>query len=382
MDTGWLRGVIDAPGPYVSVHMDITRNDFTAAQELRARWSSLRSDLLDQGAEPQLVETVGDLLLSPTGLGGPQGRSVVANTGGVLMDQVLSTPPSRNEAVAGPLPHLLPTLRGLSGSVPHAVVEIDRTGADIAVVGQASDKVTTEQVEGEHDVIHKVSGAGGWSHRRMQMRAEDSWERNATTVAERLDALVAEHRPQLVLLTGDDDSRSYVHDHASGRVKEVLVNVDGSGRADGVHAEAFQQSVEEVLSRHRFTAMAELVAQFEQGVGRHDGATGDLFSVVQALQTGSVGTLLLEEDLSGLPQLWAGEDPLHLGMTEDDVRALGSQTAVAAPADCVLVRAAAGQRAEVVPLTGVRVLDAGVGALLRFETRPPSHDGDAQQPGE
>lgn len=371
MDTGWLKQVIEAPGPYVCVHMDITRSDFTAEQELRTRWSSLSSELLGQGAEAQVVEAVGDVLLAPTGLGGPQGRSVIANASAVLMDQVLSSPPARDEAVAGPLPHLLPVLRGLSGAVPHAIVELDRTGADIAVVGQAFEKVVTEQVEGDHDVIHKVSSGGGWSHRRMQMRAEDSWERNATAVAERLDALVAEHRPQLILLTGDDDTRSYLRDHASDRVEGVLVDIDGSGRAEGVHTEAFRQRVEEALSRHRFAAMAELVARFEQSAGRGDGAASDLSSVVQALRAGAVGTLLLQEDLSGLPELWAGDDPLHIGMTEADVAALGSRIAVLGPADAVLVRAAAGQGAEVEPLTGVHVLDTGVGALLRFETRPP-----------
>ncbi len=374
MDTGWLKTVIDAPGPYVSVHMDLTARDFNAVQELKPRWAALKRQLQQQGASADVVETIQEVMLSPTGLGGPQGRSVIANADGVLMDQVLPFPPPQDETCVSAVPHLLPMLRGLSGSVPHALVAIDRTGADISVVGKASEKVVSDHVEGEHDVIQKVGGQG-WSHRRYQMRAEDSWERNATAVAERLDSLVAEHHPELILVTGDDDARSYLHHHASRRVAGLLHDIDGSGRADGVHTEAFQQRLNTVLATHRLSAMGQLVARFEQDSGRHDGAANGLAPVVEALRTGAVQTLLLQDNLAHDAQLWAGDDPLHIGDSEQEVKALGSQSAVADRAGSVLLRAAVGQHAAVEPLEGIHLIDQGVGALLRFEARPTTPGG-------
>lgn len=91
-----------------------------------------------------------------------------------------------------------------SGAPPElvaAVEERDHTGAEITVVN-AGGRDTVHEVEGGHDELHKVRG-GGLSHRRLQSRVEDSWERNAAAVAEDLDRVVAAHHPAMVVLGGD-----------------------------------------------------------------------------------------------------------------------------------------------------------------------------------
>ena len=86
--------------------------------------------------------------------------------------------------VSGRLPRLLPAVRSLSNAASYALARVDRTGADIEVVGMLG-TVEQEQVQGEHDVLHLIPG-GGWSQRRYQARVEDSWQHSATDVANEL----------------------------------------------------------------------------------------------------------------------------------------------------------------------------------------------------
>ncbi|MFZ5871061.1 MAG: Vms1/Ankzf1 family peptidyl-tRNA hydrolase [Actinomycetota bacterium] len=370
MQTGWLQPVVDAPGPYASVHVDVTRTDQAAGEELRLRWAAVRSSLSDAGAPADLVGELEERVLAPTGLPGEQARSLVATEKGVLLDRVLPRRPLRDSGTWGPVPHLMPVVRALAGTLPYALVEVDHAGGDITLVDAVGRPLEQQEVEGGHDVLHKYGG-GGWSHRRFQMRVEDSWERNATAVAERLDAVLAEHAPQLVLLAGDPAARTYVRRHASGRVADRLVDVEGGGRSEGVHAEAFAERVEEALARHRQTQMGEVLARFTQERGRDGAAAGGLAAVVDALRAGAVDVLLLHDDPSSTARLWAGDSPLHLGTTEDEVRALGSTTATQDRADAVLLRALVAQKGDVELVEGEDVLPDGIGALLRFDVRPP-----------
>jgi len=88
-------------------------------------------------------------------------------------------------------------------------------------------------IDGGHDVVHKMR-EGGMSHRRMQTRAEDSWERNADAVAAELDRVVATREPELVLITGDVRAVALVRDGVGQRAAELLVEVPGGSRAQGM----------------------------------------------------------------------------------------------------------------------------------------------------
>src|SRR5699024_3558146 len=106
------------------------------------------------------------------------------------------------ECTFGPAPHLLPAARSLRFPAPYLVVDVDRAGADIRVIGTMGDTDASEEVEGSQDLLHKVRG-GGWAHRRMQARVQDSWDRNASEVAAQVDRVVARETPVAILLDGD-----------------------------------------------------------------------------------------------------------------------------------------------------------------------------------
>jgi peptide subunit release factor 1 (eRF1) len=369
MDTGWLQPTVNARPPFASVHVDATRDEATSAHEVELRWAAVRERLQSAGAPDEVLEVIGERVLQATGLPGEQGRHVVASGTDVVLDRVAPHRPVRDAGSYGLVPHLMPVVRGLASVVPYALVDVDRAGADVTLVDAFGREQDAHSVEGGHDVLHKFGG-GGWSHRRFQMRVEDSWERNAEAVAADLDKVVAEHRPRLVVLAGDPNARTYVRRHATGRLEELLVDVEGGGRADGVSQEALQERVDEVVTRHRQSAMGDVIARFEEAAGRDQAAANGLPAVVEALRGGAVDVLLLHDDPSSTARLWAGPEPLQLGRSEDEVRALGAQEVVVDRADAVLLRALVGQDGHIELIEGADVLRDGIGALLRFDVRP------------
>jgi len=144
----------------------------------------------------------------------------------------------------------MPAARARWLETPYLLVTADHKGADIVVVEGTGLDPQLLVSEGDHDVLHKVPG-GGWSHRRHQSRAEDSWERNAEQVAHDLDKVVARHRPEVVLLTGEAYSKAAVRDAATGRVAERLVELEHGARQPGASEDAVHAEVAEALARHR-----------------------------------------------------------------------------------------------------------------------------------
>ena len=100
-------------------------------------------------------------------------RQVLVGTDGqVVYDIALPERPRRESASWAPLPDLMPALTQLGARVPYVLALVDRTGADVTVVGPDHSSAETTTVEGGTYPIRKV-GVGGWAHSRYQHRAED-----------------------------------------------------------------------------------------------------------------------------------------------------------------------------------------------------------------
>jgi peptide subunit release factor 1 (eRF1) len=259
----------------------------------------------------------------------------------------------------------MPVVRAAADQLPYVLVEIDHLGAEVSVVGPEPNDEASLDIEGGHDVLHKFHG-GGWSHRRFQMRVDDSWERNAETVAARLERLVEHFGPHTVLVTGDPHARGYLRRHAGARTEPLLRDIGGDARAAGASPEALAEHVDSALYEQRLIENGDLLAQFEQRRSKGLAANG-LAEVVYALRQGAVETLLLQDDPRSTLRLWAGAEPTQIGMQQSDVTELGSQIAVEDRADDVLVRALIAQAGDVELVNAAEVLTDGIGAMLRFE---------------
>lgn len=365
---------------YVTVCLDVTRTTESAGHEIEKRWDRLRRTLLDSGAAPELLDRMAGRVAAPTGRSGAAGRLVVCADDAVALDLVLPARPIRDEAVAGPAPHLVPVFRALADRVPYVLAEVDRTGADITVVDEWGTGAQ-ETVDGDHDVIHKVPG-GGLSHRRIQARVEDSWARNAAEVAAELDRITARHRPATVLLGGDPVAVTDVLDTAGDAVTRIAGRLRSGHRADGASTESRDAEIAGEIVRIARARRAEWLDRFGTQEGRQAAAVQSLPDVVAAARAGQIAELLLADDPSSTHHLWVGDQPLALGETESEVRALGSPVGRRTRADTALVWAVV--RAD----AGVTLLDPdqsglrdGIGAVLRWSDRSTPHDAAPSMPG-
>ncbi|PJI94472.1 hypothetical protein [Luteimicrobium subarcticum] len=375
MKIDWLRPLLGEPGPFATVYLDATPSRESTDREIGSRWRSVRRSLESQGAPPGLCDTLEEALRSSARGVGVHGRVLVATEeAGILVDRVLSEPPAVQHGEYGPVPYLIQAARAADETVDHLVVTVDRQGADLtwSVGGERANQPEPLTVEGGHDDITKVK-TGSLNDRRLDARAEDSWERNAEAVAAEVDRQVAEHRPELVVLTGEGRSVGLVRGALSKRSVDLLVEVPGGSRSAGAKDSVFAQRLADEVEACRARRRAVVVDAYREGQGRADGSVTALADVVTVLQRGQVRELILSDELrSGSEidgtEVWVGPEPLQIGSDRASVVALGADDGVhPLPASVALVRAALGQDAGLtfVPAGSVELVD-GVGALLRW----------------
>ena len=381
MDLHWLKPLLGRPSPFTTVYLDATRIGANADAEAVDRWRAVRRTLERDGAPAGVLDRIGEVVSVPTGVRTPHGRVVVADANDVVIDRVLSEPPAQSYAVVGPAPALLPAVRAADETVDYLLVEVDRNGADLTWMTGGAGRVEggpeTETVDGGHDDVHKTRESG--LARRGQTRAEDSWERNAEAVAAVLDKRVSERSPDLVLVTGDVRAIALLREAVGQQARELLVDVPGGGRGDGLHQASFEAHVDEALTAFRRRRCEAVLDRFREAQGRGDGAVTALEDVIDVLRRGQVAELVLHVDAltSGLAErtLWVGPEPLQVATSQDDLAAIGVVDGAAEmDANVALVRAALGQDAGLTfAEDGAVDLVDGIGAVLRwFDESTPS----------
>jgi hypothetical protein len=374
MKIDWLKPLLGHPGPFATVYFDATRGDEATAREVENRWKGVRRTLAAAGAPASVVDELEEAVLLPTRAPGPHGRVLIADAEGVLVDRLLKDPPAVTKGLWGPVPALLQAARAADESVDYVRVVVDRQGADLtwSVAGGHLPYGDAESVEGGHDVINKVR-TGGLSHKRIETRAEDSWERNAEAVAAELERQVLAHRPEVILMTGDVRAVPLVRAALTKATDDLVVEVAGGGRAPGINEAAFEAKIAEALESFRERRREAVLAEFRQEQGREAAAVTSVEDVVAVLSRGQVKELILADEYGQDTELdgrtlWIGPSPLHIGASRSDITDLGvSEGIEELPATVALVRAAIGQDAGLTfsPNGSVELIE-GVGATLRW----------------
>ena len=384
MQIDWLTSLVPSGDDVVTVTFDATRESENGYQAVLTRWRDLRRTLEGRGVSARTLDHVEEQVRVPTHVPGKHGRTIVAGPDGVVVDRVLPDPPSDDTGVVGL--DVVSLAKVADGTVAYLLAEIDRTGADLTLQRHAAFEYETGgdelgSVEGDQDVINKVRRAG-MATRRLQARAEDSWERNAETVATELDRIVTERRPELLILTGDVRAVALVRERLGAEAGGIAAVIEGGSRAAGVNEHAFERKLHETLEVFRARRREEVLDRFRQEEGRDGTATQSVDDVVAALARGQVAELILREDTVGrnsqlrLRSLWAGEGALEIATTAALVADLGVSAPREVRADLAIGRAAAEQSA------GVTIVDEaaaeladGVGALLRWRdaSTPSEH---------
>lgn len=370
MKIEWLKPLLGRPGPFVTVYIDATRANEAGDRDVESRWRAVRRTLTADRAPERVLDAIEDLLLSGSSPHGEQGRVIVANAEGVLLDRHLRTAPSRNVGYVGRVPVLLEAVRSADEAVVCMRAVIDRQGADVSWTIEGAESTVT--VDGGHDEITKTS-SGPLLQRKTENRAEDSWDRNAEVVAAQLDRLVAKVRPDLLVLSGDVRAITLVRGELGKQAMAVAVDVPGASRSGGGNTAAFEAKVEAVTAKCRERRREEVLARYRQGQGRESGVVTSLEDVVAVLARGQVAELILAESFgtngaNGASTLWIGPDPLQIAQRRSQIVDLGVTEGIAQmPAPAALVRAAVGQDAGLTfaPDGSVDLID-GIGATLRW----------------
>jgi len=355
-----IRPVFDAPGPYLTIHAEVGRTDEHGLDQLDARWTTIRHELEHREVAAALIEDIGERLRENTHVAGEARRTIVATPQEVVFDEVQPGHALWPESVdLGDLPDLGAWLRQADGAVSFVLVEVDRTGGDIAyyrAINQAPADETT--VQGESFQITKVP-EGDWAQKQYQNRAEELWSHNAEEVAEAITTIARHHRPDVILVAGDVRATAELVE-ALGRHPTPVVKLDSGGRAAGTSDEALWTEVGRVLAEHEAHAEEDIAARLAEGVGRHSGVAVGSVDVLEALVRRQVDQLVLDLDQARGATVHPVDFP---GLDLPDP----ARNAPEVPADRVLVAAAARSDAAVSLLPGELIPDHGIAAILRWE---------------
>jgi release factor family 2 len=353
--------------PFVTVRLRTDPRVDNAARHSEVRWRSLRRSLEERGAPAAVLEGVSDLVPEAHHRG--ETLFIVADRRGIRHVEHGRVAEERDLALVGPLPHVLPLVRWRQAEPPHLVVLIDRTGADLIGIVSGTAEVD-EKVKGETDPIRKVH-AGGWSMRRYQERAENTWAENADNVAAAVEALARRLEARLVIVAGDVRAVALLREELPTDIDALLEVVPGERPK--------ARDAEDALPGEVAPLVADLVRTEEERLlerAREERGQADLFAegtahVARALARAQVAILLVHDtgaDPEDGPAVWIGPEAAHLSTDREELVALRVPEPVEAPAVDALLRAAVATDASVRAVTSQHDLREGVAALLRWKT--------------
>lgn len=367
MDLARLRPVFEHDGLYLTVHAEVGRAGEDAADQLDARWTTIRHELERLGVGAGLVGDIRDRLHENPHAPGEVRRTIVAAGDEVVLDDVQVGHSHWPEVLdQGALPDLTGWLGMEDRAIPFVVVVADRTGADIGVHRALSKPATDhETVTGETFYITKVP-QGDWAQKQFQQSAEDSWQHNAREVADVVRGLAREHRPRAVFVAGEVRARAEVtraleeHDPA---VLGQVIQLESGGRGAGASTEAMHEEIRAKVAGLERSADADVAAELDRVRGQGAGGATGVEEVLDALAQHQVERLVIDplplRDKVVHPQA-------HEGLALPPAAAVADEL----PADRALVAAAALSGAEVSLLPSSMSHGGGAAALLRWAEPP------------
>ncbi|MGI8792217.1 MAG: Vms1/Ankzf1 family peptidyl-tRNA hydrolase [Acidimicrobiales bacterium] len=364
LDCSDLQGVLDPNGQFLTVYLT-TEPGEGASQHTALRWKALGHEPGARDASPAALEAVPPLLRDAH-KGGRCLCVVIDGAGKIRHRSHHPDPPRKDVARWGTLPSLAPMIEWRQASPPHIVVLIDRVGADIVVFESPESGDFHVEVEGDDDVISKV-GPGGWSQRRYQQRAENTWEANAKEVAAELSRIVEKVHARVVVVAGDVRAVQLLRDALPEQVQHLLHEVEGSRSPDG-SVDAVASEAVTLVATAVAADTAELLAKFREELGQHDRAANGPEEVASALEGGQVETLLIHDDLDDERTCWIGPEAFHLALDASTLKDMGVDNPLEVRLVDGFLRAAIGTSARVRVVPSATVLDGAVGAVLRWSS--------------
>ena len=352
-----LASIYADPGPFASAYLEVSRDQEQGNRVVELAVRAVSDELATQGAPAEVLKAVEERLGQSTGQPAPISRCVVATERGVLFDELTRSHHAQSVATWGPLPDLAAWLRDASQQVPFVLALVDHEGGDITTYSADEMGPEREASVGEPSKYeHKVRG-GGWSHLKWQRSAETVWARNAAEAAAEIERQVRTG-PDLVILAGDEHSRSLVTEQLPDTISAEVRILDRSGRPVDGGDDALAADVESVLRDVVVARQLKMVHELKERMGRGESVALGVRDVADALVRGQVDQLMLDPEVAANFTLLPSEHPgLALGAStpEQEVRA-----------DQALIAGACLTDADLAVTTAATMGGTPVAALLRW----------------
>ncbi len=355
-----LRSLVERPGPFISLYLNTEAAAATGAEELELRWRALRDRASSKGAEEAALEALDGVVSGSQRRG--DGLAAFLSGNEVGLRRHLGAPID-DDIRAGALPHLVPLLEWDQAHPRYAVVLSDRVGAEIHVIGGERDDETVS-VEGDEEPIRKVQ-PGGWSQRRYQNRAENTWEANAKQVADRLADIARSEPLAFVVVAGDVRAVQFLRDNLVPEVEPIAFEID-SGLSS---LDELREDLERAAASYEAQTTKTLLERFQEERGQQDRAVEGAEATLAALRMAQVDTLLVNPDSVSGSAWFATSDLTQAALERGSLMDMGLDDVEEAPLVDVLVRGALGTGAgvRIVPSPGDEQLPSdGVGGILRY----------------
>jgi len=171
------------------------------------------------------------------------------------------------------------------------------------------------------------------------------------------------------VVAGDVRERQLVAQRLSEELPKMpVVQTEAGQRAGGADPGPLEEATHEVVRAEAARLREEVLDAFSRERGRGGAAVTGLPDVVSALRQGKVDVLLVNPDqLPADGRLWAGPEPVQIGLADAELAGMGVRGPWSAHVDDVLLRAAAATEADLLAVTADEAaLTDGVGAHLRF----------------
>lgn len=279
-----LRPLADRTGPFLTILLPAPSHHADAADRFAIERKTALKAVSSEWPADDLQALENELAALPHDAGA--GLIVVHSADGDSLIEFIDDP-VEPAVFEGSYPRLAPLIESRQRTIAHVVVEADLAGANLTAF-DGGDVLATGVVEGETEFIHR-GHAGGWSQRRFQQRAENTWEENADDVADSARRLAERVHARLIAVAGPDRARSMVvKSLAEAPMSVVSLH---SGSADGIADEVTRLTADIAAS----DAVA-LIRRARESMATADHFVGDVLAAVTA---GRVETLIVHDD--GMP---------------------------------------------------------------------------------
>ena len=272
--------------PIATVYLPARSDVADASDRYEIRVKNSLSELAALGAEEALVATV-ESAVADFDHGDGAALAVVATSDEVIVRHPMFRPLSEPLVTLGPTPALLPLLEATQADLPHVAVLLDRVGADVWYRDDLGAPIATRSVSGEELHVQR-SQPGGWSQRRFQQIAENTWEDNAKS---EVSALVDEAPgAEIVVAGGDVRAVGFFAQHLPARLGE-LVTVEGSRAAT---PEPFLDNADTAIRSIAAERLVAAIGECRDAVGEGRAVEGR--ETLQLLGQGRVERLFVVND--------------------------------------------------------------------------------------